>query len=80
MNAPVGDLKAARGLSRRQFVVASTLTAAGALVVGCSPADLLSVGAKKQDLGPFGPFIRIAPDDVITIVSKHIEFGQGNHA
>ena len=70
----------AAALSRRDFVVASAVTAGGALLVGCSPASLLSVGAQEVDFGPFGPFIKITPDDVITVVSKHIEFGQGSHA
>jgi len=85
MNAPVKDIQpdpaaTADGLSRRDLAVAAAVTAAGALVVGCSPAALLSVGAAKEDLGPFGPFIRITPDNVVTVVSKHIEFGQGTHA
>ncbi|MFM8755013.1 MAG: molybdopterin cofactor-binding domain-containing protein, partial [Phenylobacterium sp.] len=28
----------------------------------------------------FGPFIRIAADGAVTVVNKHIEFGQGSHA
>jgi isoquinoline 1-oxidoreductase beta subunit len=54
--------------------------AGGALLVGCSPAGLLSIGARKPEASPFGPFIRIDPDGWVTVVSKHIEFGQGNHA
>jgi isoquinoline 1-oxidoreductase beta subunit len=77
MNAPVKDLEAI-SLSRRGFV-AATLTAGGALLVGCSPANLMSIGVKETDFGPFGPFIRITPDSLVTVVSKHIEFGQGNH-
>ena len=74
MNAPV-KLDA----TRREVVVGATLLG-GALMVGaCSPGDLLSVGA-KTDFGAFGPFIKIAPDGVVTVISKHIEFGQGNHA
>lgn len=67
----------ARGLSRREVIV--TATAAGALLVGCSPSDLMAAGAKTE-VGAFGPFIKIAPDGVVTLISKHIEFGQGNHA
>ncbi len=64
---------------RRELLVVSATVAGGALVVGCSPASLLSIGADDR-FGPFGPFVRIAPDGVVTVVSKHIEFGQGNHA
>jgi isoquinoline 1-oxidoreductase beta subunit len=79
MNAPVKALLSA-GQSRREFIAAAALTAGGALLVGCSPANLMSVGAEKIDFGPFGPFVRITPDSVVTVISKHIEFGQGNHA
>lgn len=77
MNAPVKPSDIA-GSTRREVVVGAALVG-GALVVGCSPGDLLSVGA-KTDFGAFGPFIKIAPDGAVTVVSKHIEFGQGNHA
>ena len=76
MNAPVKSSET--GATRREVVVGATL-ASGALLVGCSPADLLSIGA-KDDFGAFGPFVKIAPDGVVTVISKHIEFGQGNHA
>ncbi|HZK98448.1 MAG TPA: xanthine dehydrogenase family protein molybdopterin-binding subunit [Caulobacteraceae bacterium] len=78
MNRP---MKPARlGPSRRELVVISAVAAGGALLVGCSPASLLSLGARETDFGPFGPFIRIGRDGVVTVVSKHIEFGQGSHA
>lgn len=66
------------GPSRREVVVTG-VAASGALLVGCSPADLLSAGAKTE-VGAFGPFIKIAADGAVTVISKHIEFGQGNHA
>ena len=78
MNAPVNK-KTIAGATRRDVVIGASLVG-GALVVGaCSPGDILSIGA-KEDFGAFGPFIKIAPDGVVTVVSKHIEFGQGNHA
>jgi isoquinoline 1-oxidoreductase beta subunit len=65
--------------TRREFVVVATV-AGGALLVGCSPASLLSIGGKDRDFGAFGPFIRIGADGAVTVVSKHIEFGQGSSA
>jgi isoquinoline 1-oxidoreductase beta subunit len=63
--------------SRRELVLAATVVG-GSLVVGCSPADLLSFGAKTPDFGAFGPFLKIAPDGAVTVIAKHIEFGQGS--
>ncbi len=57
----------------------SAAAVGGALVVGCSPASLMSIGADDR-FGPFGPFLRIGQDGWVTVVSKHIEFGQGTHA
>jgi isoquinoline 1-oxidoreductase beta subunit len=79
MNAFVKSLGKARP-TRRAVVIASAATAGGALLVGCSPAQLLGLGTPNTDFGPFGPFIRIAANGDVTVVSKHIEFGQGNHA
>jgi isoquinoline 1-oxidoreductase beta subunit len=75
MNTPVKTFVP----TRREMLVISAATAGGALLVGCSPANLLSLGADDH-FGPFGPFLRIEPDGAVTVVSKHIEFGQGNHA
>lgn len=80
MNAPFSRraAPAKTGLSRRQLIVTAT-TVGGALMVGCSPATLLAVGADSE-VGAFGPFVKIAADGAVTVVCKHIEFGQGNHA
>jgi isoquinoline 1-oxidoreductase beta subunit len=75
MNAHVKEITS----SRRAFVV-SAAGVGGALLVGCSPAGMLSFGAPKLDFGAFGPFIRVDPDGSVTVVNKHIEFGQGSHA
>src|SRR5579859_3310992 len=75
MNAPIKPPTA----TRRALVVGAGL-ASGALLVGCKPADLLSLGVGHEDFGAFGPFIRVDPDGWVTVVSKHIEFGKGSHA
>jgi len=79
MNGPLSKLAPQDGLSRREIVVVGAALVGGALVVGCSPVDLMSAGS-KVDVGAFGPFIRFDPDGAVTVLSKHIEFGQGNHA
>ncbi|WP_165183899.1 xanthine dehydrogenase family protein molybdopterin-binding subunit [Caulobacter soli] len=78
MNGPFRKLQPQDGVSRRDVVVGAALVG-GALLVGCSPADLMSAGSKVEP-GAFGPFIRFDPDGAVTVLSKHIEFGQGNHA
>lgn len=65
--------------TRRGVIVGATLTG-GALLVGCSPADIVGFDAQKPDLGAFGPFIKITPDNWVTVINKHQEMGQGNHA
>ena len=78
MNGPLNKLLGQVGVSRRDVVVGSTMLG-GALLVGCSPADIMSAGSKIE-VGAFGPFVRVGPDGLVTVISKHIEFGQGNHA
>jgi isoquinoline 1-oxidoreductase beta subunit len=65
--------------TRRGFLVGATLSG-GALLVGCSAGDVLGLGAPKTDFGAFGPFIKITPDNWVTVINKHQEMGQGNHA
>jgi isoquinoline 1-oxidoreductase beta subunit len=69
-----------KSTTRRQFLKAAAITAPG-LVIGFHlqerrpPFAQLSKGQQEQ----FAPnaFIRIAADDSVTIISKHIEVGQG---
>ena len=75
MNAPV---KSFLRPTRRDVVVVAAATAGGSLLIGCSQADILSLGADSSHFGPFGPFLRIAPDGAVTVISKHIELGQGS--
>jgi isoquinoline 1-oxidoreductase beta subunit len=79
MNAPFNKLMPQEGPTRREVMVVGSAVFGGALLVGCSPADIMSAGSKVE-VGAFGPFIKIAPDGLVTVISKHVEFGQGNHA
>ncbi len=75
MNAPV---KSFREPTRRDVMVIATAAAGGSLLIGCSQADIMSIGADSSHFGPFGPFLRIGADGAVTVVSKHIELGQGS--
>jgi isoquinoline 1-oxidoreductase subunit beta len=65
-------------ITRRGFMVGSAM-AGTSLLVGCSLGDIVGAGAHTK-IGAFGPFIKIAQDGTVTVVSKHLEMGQGNHA
>jgi isoquinoline 1-oxidoreductase beta subunit len=65
-------------VSRRGFMVGAAM-AGGSLLVGCSVGDIVGAGANTK-IGAFGPFIRIDPDGAVTVMNKHLEMGQGNHA
>ncbi len=75
MNKPLDTLSAP---TRRSLLVGATVVG-GALLVGCSIPDVLSAGSKFKP-GAFGPFLKLTADGTVTVVSKHIEFGQGSHA
>ena len=75
MNKPFKPLAATR---REVLTVGATLVG-GSLLVGCSLPEMLSAGSKVEP-GAFGAFLKIAADGTVTVISKHIEFGQGNHA
>lgn len=69
-------------LSRRRFLQTSA-TAASGLVLGLHlplergrGAALAGETDAASDLAP-NAFVRIGPDDVVTVTIKHIEFGQG---
>jgi isoquinoline 1-oxidoreductase beta subunit len=69
------DMPAA-SLTRREFLLSATL-AGGCLLIGSVPRGAGAAEEAVPALGDFGPFVRIAPDGAVTVVSKHVEFGQG---
>jgi isoquinoline 1-oxidoreductase beta subunit len=69
------------GLSRRQFLELTTLAGTGltlgVVLPGCSPAGT-GVSTAAGPSAPLEmPFVRIAPDNSVTVISKHLEAGQG---
>jgi isoquinoline 1-oxidoreductase beta subunit len=63
-------------LTRRRFLETTAL-AGGALFVSFRLEDRAAAAADEV-LAP-NAFVRIAPDNTVTIVGKHIEMGQGSH-
>jgi isoquinoline 1-oxidoreductase beta subunit len=73
---------AASELTRRQFLRFTTLAGSGLtlgiLLPGCSTGPGGAGSAAGAASGPLAmPFLRIAPDNTVTVISKHLEAGQG---
>jgi isoquinoline 1-oxidoreductase beta subunit len=68
----------APGLDRRQILKGGLAAGAG-LVIGLrlTPRALAEI-TTDGELSP-NAFVRIAPDGTVTVLSKHIEFGQGTY-
>jgi isoquinoline 1-oxidoreductase beta subunit len=68
------------GLRRRAFLKATATLSAGLVVAFCLPVALRRAVA-QQGMGAAmtspNAFVRIAPDDSVTILLKHSEMGQG---
>jgi len=66
-------------LTRRQFLRLTTLAGSGLtlgiLMPGCGTGPGGAVGAASGPLAM--PFLRIAPDNTVTVICKHLEAGQG---
>jgi Molybdopterin cofactor-binding domain len=71
--------------SRRNFLTASA-AGAGALIIGCAFGEGAqakeAANGNKAGIGPKASpmpdaFIRIAPDDSVTVLIKHLDMGQG---
>jgi isoquinoline 1-oxidoreductase beta subunit len=70
--------RTAPGLDRRQILKGGLVAGAG-LVIGLrlTPSALAEVTADGELAA--NAFVRIAPDGTVTVISKHIEFGQGTY-
>jgi isoquinoline 1-oxidoreductase subunit beta len=71
-------MNTALNLSRREFLKVSA-AAGGGLLIGLYLPGRLEAAAGSQTETEFMPnaFLRIAPDNTVTVISKHLEMGQG---
>lgn len=73
---------AAPGPDRRQFLKASAFAGLG-LVIGvplvAARGRAARAAAAAGDVFAPNAFVRIAPDNTVTVLIKHIEFGQGSY-
>jgi isoquinoline 1-oxidoreductase beta subunit len=65
-------------LSRRHFLLASAAAGGGLLVGLGQPAEAGDVNPAKQP-GAVNPYIRIAPDGLVTVLVPRADMGQGIH-
>lgn len=67
--------------SRRSFLKMSA-GAAGGLMIGLklpvTGAGAAETGGATEAGEMFTPFVRIAPDGIVTVLNKHLDMGQGN--
>jgi isoquinoline 1-oxidoreductase beta subunit len=70
----------ALALDRRNFVRLALGTGAGLVIGGLVPAtaraETTATGGEAG--GVFTPFVRISPDNIVTVLNKHQDMGQGN--
>jgi isoquinoline 1-oxidoreductase subunit beta len=68
-------------MTRRQFVRLTTLAGSGLtlglMLPGCGSRPGASIGSSSAAQPLAMPFVRIAPDDTVTVICKHLEAGQG---
>ncbi len=62
--------------TRRQFLVAAGGATAG-LMIGANLPLASAVAATQPEATQFNPFVIISPESVVTVLSKHLDKGQG---
>ena len=77
MNAHRSEL----ALNRRHLLKGGAAAGLGLLIGFRLPADASAAPMSDDTTATFAPnaFLRITPDNIVTLISKHVEFGQGIH-
>lgn len=65
--------------TRRDFLRSGAAAGAGLVIGFHLPSGRIAVAAAEEAAapGPFEAYLRIAPDDTVTVISAHMEMGQG---
>jgi isoquinoline 1-oxidoreductase subunit beta len=63
----------------RRTLLRGTVAAASCLIVGFDKSGELRARQRSDDRYPFDAYLSISPDSVVTILSAHLEMGQGIH-
>jgi isoquinoline 1-oxidoreductase subunit beta len=82
MSEIIGEKPKRKGVKRRAFLIGSAAVAgAGVFAIGWQDRSALKKAialTKKGDDASFAGWMKIAPDDTVTLYSPHIDFGQGS--
>src|SRR5262245_59718700 len=78
----LGNQREAAALTRRTFLQFTTMAGAGLTLGAFLPASPASAAGAKSAAGASAaslasPFVRISPDNTVTLICKHVEAGQG---
>ena len=77
----IENASAREATSRRDFLKVGAVLTLAIYLPGCSPGDDKGAGAAASGATKFEPnaFVRIGADNTVTVISKHIEMGQGTY-
>ena len=79
LNRIENDKDESRGLSRRTFIVTSIAAGGGLLLGVYLPRSIRAAAQVAQETFAPNAFVRIRPDDSITLVMPQVEMGQGTY-
>jgi isoquinoline 1-oxidoreductase beta subunit len=80
MTGPATASRTSLDLTRRRFLEAGAVAGVGLLVgFHLRRGRAVAEAAEAADAWEPNAFIRIAPDDTVTVIAKHVEVGQGTY-
>ena len=68
-----------RAFNRRQVLQGGAAAGLGLLIGFHLPANAAAASSNTAQVFAPNAFLRITPDNIVTLISKHVEYGQGVH-